>query len=78
MLILPIHLTLKGKEIPTYALTNTGAEGKAFINKEWAQAQGIPLLHLKKPFSLEVIDGRSSEETVSHYACLPCRINDYH
>jgi len=34
MLILPIYLTVGGKEIPAYALTNTKAKGKAFIDKE--------------------------------------------
>jgi hypothetical protein len=77
MLILPAHLTVGGKEIPAYALTDTGAEGKAFIDKEWAEAHDISLLPLKKPFNLEVIDGRSSEDAVTHYALVSCRINDH-
>lgn len=66
-----------GKEIPTYALTDTGAEGKAFIDEEWARTQGMPLLPLKKPFDLEVIDGRTSEDAVTHYTRATCRINDH-
>lgn len=77
MLILPAHLTVGGKEIPTYALTNTRAEGKAFIDKEWAKAHDISLLPLKKPFNLEVINRRSSKDAVTHYALVSCRINNH-
>lgn len=48
MLILPAHLTIDREEVPTYALTDTGAEGKAFVDEEWARTKEMPLLPLKK------------------------------
>lgn len=78
MLILPVQLTVEGKNLSAYALTDSGAEGKAFIDKSWAEERGIPLLPLKRPFNLEVIDGRSSENAVTHYVSVACRINDHY
>ena len=77
MLILSAYLTIGGKEIPVYTLTNTRVEGKAFIDKEWAKAYNISLLPLKKLFNLEVINGRSSKDAVIYYTLVSCRINDY-
>lgn len=78
MLILPVQLTVGENNLSTYALTDSGAEGKAFVDKGWAEERGIPLLSLKKPFKLEVIDGRSSENDVTHYITVACRVNDHY
>lgn len=36
MLTQPVYLTIYSYKISSYALTNTGVEGKTFINKNWA------------------------------------------
>ena len=44
--------------IPTYALIDNGATGFAFMEEDFAHRHHFPLIPLKTPRALEVIDGR--------------------
>ncbi|ODM21688.1 hypothetical protein SI65_02532 [Aspergillus cristatus] len=78
LMILPITLSRHEKELLSYAMLDTGAEGKRFIDKEWAQDQGLELLPLKKPIRLETFDGQEAESgPITHYAQMHMRINDH-
>ena len=44
--------------ISTHTLVDCGATGFAFIDEEFARGHNFPLVKLKKPYCLEVIDGR--------------------
>ena len=43
MIILPITLEIGEKTMPTYAMTDSGAEGKGFIDRSWAESHELPL-----------------------------------
>ena len=44
--------------ISSHALIDNGATGFAFMDKDFAGHHQFPLIPLKKPCTLEVIDGR--------------------
>ncbi|KAJ0127063.1 putative ribosomal protein L30 [Fusarium oxysporum f. sp. albedinis] len=48
-------------------MTDSGAEGKGFIDESWAKSQNLQLYPLKRPFEIEVFDGRPAEK---EYAIL--------
>lgn len=77
-MILPAELTVRDKSFPTYALTDSGAEGKSFIDQSWAQERQLPLWPLRHPFQIEVFDGRSAESGMcTHYVRGQLRIQDH-
>jgi predicted aspartyl protease len=54
---------------PTCTLIDTGCEGYAFVDKEYAQDKGIQLTPLSRPFSLYGYDGAEGDSyTVKEYA----------
>lgn len=59
--ILKSTISIEGEEINTYSLLDSGCEGYAFIDLEWAREKGIPLYPMK-PFSLVGYDGAQSED----------------
>ena len=61
LMILPANLEIGDKSLPTFAMTDSGAEGKGFIDRSWAESHELPLTKLKKPIGLEVFDGREAE-----------------
>ena len=44
--------------VASYALINNGATGFAFMDEDFARRHQFPLIPLKQPRTLEVIDGR--------------------
>ena len=60
-------------------MLDTGADGKRFIDHEWAQDNHLELLPLKKPIRLESFDGKESESgPITHYAEMNMRIHDHY
>ena len=57
-LIVTCTLSNCEKKIRTHALIDTGATGFSFIDENFASHHHLPLLPLKNPRKLEVIDGR--------------------
>jgi predicted aspartyl protease len=55
-LVIMYTLSLKNKEIPTYALIDCGATGYAFIDQDFANHYQLLLCPLKIPYALEVIN----------------------
>jgi hypothetical protein len=77
-MILPVILELGSKTLPTYAIINTGAEGKGFINQSWTASHELPLKKLKKSFGLKVFDGRNAENgIIIHYVKTRLRTKDH-
>ena len=52
-----------GREKTTYAMADSGCEGTAFIDYDFAKEQGLPFLKLRRPFRLY---GYDKEETNSY------------
>ncbi|PHH49893.1 Retrotransposon-derived protein PEG10 [Ceratocystis fimbriata CBS 114723] len=78
LMILPAELSLQDRSFPTYALTDCGAEGKAFIDATWVALHRIPTHPLRSPFGIEVFDGRETEAgKCTHYVRARLRINDH-
>jgi predicted aspartyl protease len=63
-LVLSAYLASDGTKTPTEALIDSGATGLAFIDEGFAEKHRLPRYALKKPRSLEVIDGRTIESGV--------------
>lgn len=79
-MILPASLSVAGRDlIPSAAMTDTGAEGKGFIDKSWAKSRNLQFLPLKKSFEIEVFDGHPAESgRVTHYVRAGLRIADHY
>jgi hypothetical protein len=80
LMILPASLISTGKEpIPSYAMTDSGAEGKGFIDESWARSQNLHLRPLTRPFEIEVFDGHPAESgQITHYVRAGLRIVDHY
>jgi hypothetical protein len=63
-MILPAILELESKTLPTYAIINTGAKEKGFIDQSWAASHELPLKKLKKPFELKMFDGKNVKSRI--------------
>lgn len=78
MMILPVTLEIAETRVPTYALADSGAEGKAFIDESWARDRNLPLFSLRNPFVLKVFDGNETDSgQVTHYVQSGMRIHDH-
>ncbi|KAK9652865.1 hypothetical protein HCH54_010281 [Aspergillus fumigatus] len=79
-MILPVTLEKEEKKIklPTYALLDTGAEGRGFIDKGWAEDQKLEPIPLEDPITLHTFDGREPENgKITHYVQMDMRIEDH-
>ncbi|KAF6515026.1 hypothetical protein HZS61_006160 [Fusarium oxysporum f. sp. conglutinans] len=60
-------------------MTDSGAEGKGFIDESWAKSQNLQFRPLKRPFEIEVFDGRPAESgQITHYVRAGLRIADHY
>jgi hypothetical protein len=59
--------TAATKMLLTYAIINTGAEGKSFINQSWAASHELPLKKLKKSFGLKMFNGKNAKNRIIIY-----------
>jgi hypothetical protein len=79
LMILPAILENQEGKISTYAMVDTGAEGKGFIDEEWALDHCLKLCPLQRSIALEVFDGREAESgRVTHYVEMSLRIHDHY
>lgn len=77
-MILPGTLESDQWKVPTYALADTGAEGYAFIDQDWAFDNKLTVTPLKHSFGLRVFDGREAElGRVTHCVWSSLRIHDH-
>jgi hypothetical protein len=77
-MILPVTLELGSKTLPTYAMTDIGAEGKGFVNQSWTASHELFLKKLKKPFELKVFDGKNAKSgIIIYYVKTRLRIEDH-
>jgi hypothetical protein len=77
-MILFVILELESKTLSIYAITDTGAKEKGFIDQSWAASHELPLKKLKKPFGLKVFDGKDAENgIIIHYVEIRLKTKDY-
>ena len=68
-MVVSCTLSFNETSITTHALIDTGATGYAFMDKDFISTHNIPTIELKKPRTIEVIDGRKiSSGNVAHLA----------
>ncbi|KAG0158853.1 hypothetical protein PDIDSM_6373 [Penicillium digitatum] len=59
-------------------MLDSGAEGKRFVDQEWARENGLTLIPLTKPIQLEGFDGQEAEcGPITHYVQMHIRISDH-
>ena len=58
-MVVSCTLSYNETSINTHALIDTGATEYAFMDKNFVSTYNIPTLELKKPRTIEVIDGRT-------------------
>jgi hypothetical protein len=79
LIVLPATLKIAGKFLPTYATTETGADGKVFIDQSWATSHRLPSGKLERPVGLELFDGREAESgLLTDYVTARMRIEDHY
>ena len=77
-MVVSCTLSYNETSIKTHALIDTGATGYAFMDKDFVSAHNIPTLELKKPRTIEVIDGRTiSSGKVTHLAHSTLKIQSH-
>lgn len=78
-LVAACKIVSNNKSIQTHALIDSGCSGFAFIDETFAHHNNLPLLPLKSPRALEVIDGRPiSSGQITHLCYLPMTIDTHH
>ena len=64
--------------ISSHALIDNGATGFAFMDEDFASRHQFPLIPLKKPHALEVIDGRLiASGMITHLVCVKLQIRHH-
>ena len=64
--------------ISSHALIDNGATGFAFMDEDFARRHQFPLIPLKKPRTLEVIDGRPIVSgMITHLVCTKLQIRHH-
>ena len=77
-LIVTCTLSNCEEKIRTHALIDTGATGFSFIDENFASHHHLPLLPLKNPRKLEVIDGRPiASGVITHITKVRLNINQH-
>jgi hypothetical protein len=78
IIILPITLGEEEKAIPTYAITDSRAEGKGFVDRSWAESHKLPLKRLRQPFGIITFNSDlSTDRTVTQYVETTIRVEDH-
>ena len=77
-MVVSCTLSYNETSIKTHALIDTGATGYEFKDKDFVSAHNIPTLELKKPRTIEVIDGCTiSSGKVTHLAQSTLKIQSH-
>jgi hypothetical protein len=66
------------RTVPTYAMTDSGAEGVAFVDKNWAISRGFHMEPMRTPMPLVNFNGEEDDSaTVTHFLVADLRMNDH-
>ena len=77
-MVVSCTLSCNEKSINTHALIDTGATGYSFMDNDFVSANNIPTFELKKPRTIEVIDGRTIfSGKVTYLAHSTLKINSH-
>ena len=77
-MVVSCTLSYNETSIKTHTIIDTGATGYAFMDKDFVSEHNIPTLELKKPRTIEVIDGRTiSSGKVTHLAHSTLKIQSH-
>ena len=78
MIILPIQLGIGKKTLSTYAMTDSSAKGKGFIDKSWADSHELLLKKLNRLFGILMFDGNLSKKgRVTYYVETKMQVEDH-
>ena len=78
LMVWEVSLKQGKRTIPTYAMTDTRAEGVCFVDKNWATSKGLTLELMKRPMPLLNFNGQEDESaTVTHFLVANLRIHDH-
>lgn len=78
-MVLPVTLATDDRTLPTYALTDSGAAAKVFIDRSQAEAYKLPMRPLRRLFKIEVIDNRlNKSKKVTYFVEYSIQISDYY
>ena len=65
-------------KILSHALVDCGATGRAFVDQDFVRQHGLPLVRLKVPRIVEVIDGRPiSSGAITHVAKVKMMVGNH-
>jgi hypothetical protein len=78
LMVWQVSLEQEACTAPTYAMTDTGAEGVCFVDKDWATTRGFQLQPMKREMPLVNFNGQEDESaTVTHFIVATLRIHDH-
>ena len=75
-MILSVTISQDRKDLPTFALIDSGAEGTAFIDQAWASKHGLVVKEIPHPITLYGFNG-DPLNTIGFYATLAMRASDH-
>jgi hypothetical protein len=78
-LVILCNIAFGDQTVASHALIDCGATGVAFVDEDFTRHHRLPLIPLKRPRALEVIDGRPiSSGDITHTADVTLSILDHH
>jgi hypothetical protein len=73
-----VTLNQQSLTVPTYAMTDSGAEGVSFVDTDWATSKGLHLELMKRHMPLLNFNGEEDESaTVTHFLVGDLKLHDY-
>lgn len=78
LMVWKVSLEQGTRTTPTYAMTDSGAEGVCFVDKNWATSKGFKLELMKKPMPLLNFNGEQDKSaTVTHFVVANLKLHDH-
>jgi hypothetical protein len=78
LMVWEVTLNQRSLTVPTYAMTDSGAEGVCFVDKNWATSKGFKLEPMKRHMPLLNFNGDGEESaTVTHFMVANLRLHDH-
>ena len=77
MLILPVTLDQKTASLPAFALLDSGAEGLAFVDHQWASENNLQVKPTPHRITMFGFNGEVMN-SVTHFATAGLRVHDHY
>jgi hypothetical protein len=73
-----VTLNQQSLTVPTYAMTDSGAEGVSFVNTNWATSKGLHLEPMKQHMPLLNFNREEDKSaTVTHFLVGDLKLHNY-